>query len=141
MTQRQHTFLFVAVVYGLLAAACVGFGVLVACRPARSAPPDGADPALAPWFEGLRQPGTGMSCCSEADCREVDYRETPGGYEVWITDPAAAVLKGAKAGIAGYWVPVPKDKVLQGKDNPTGRGVVCWTPALGVLCFVRGTEA
>jgi len=31
--------------------------------------------------------------------------------------------------------------VLDGKDNPIGRAVVCYTPALGVLCFVRGTEA
>jgi hypothetical protein len=91
-----------------------------------SAPPQNADPTLAPWFNSLRQPGTGVSCCSIADCRPVDYRGGPGGYEVWIDNS---------------WHPVPADKVLDGKDNPIGRAVVCYTPALGVLCFVRGTEA
>lgn len=92
---------------------------------AAAAPPENADPALAPWFNSLRQPGTGVSCCSLADCRPVDYRDGPAGYEVWIND---------------HWVPVPADKVLTGKDNPIGRAVVCYTPALGVLCFVRGAE-
>lgn len=90
-----------------------------------AAPPDNADPRFAPWFEGLRQPGTGISCCSIADCRPVDYRVGADGYEVFIE---------------GQWHPIPADKILQGKDNPMGRAVVCWTPARGVLCFVRGTE-
>jgi hypothetical protein len=93
---------------------------------ARTAPPENADPSLAPWFNSLRQPGTGASCCSIADCRPVDYRPTKSGYEVWIN---------------GQWMPVPPDKVLEGKDNPIGRAVVCYTPMLGVMCFVRGTEA
>lgn len=33
---------------------------------------------------------------------------------------------------------VPADKILHRYDNPTGRAVVCWTPALGIMCFVEG---
>src|SRR6516164_2028992 len=42
---------------------------LALCRETLAAPPDNPDPALAPWFESLKQPGTGASCCSIADCR------------------------------------------------------------------------
>ena len=46
----------------------------VASAPA--APPDGADPnsPIGQWFQSLKQPGSGASCCSIADCRPVDYR-------------------------------------------------------------------
>ena len=93
--------------------------------PTISAPPENADPRLAPLFNSLRQPGTGVSCCSVSDCRPVDYRVSGAGYEVWIDDS---------------WRQVPADKILQGRDNPIGRAVVCYTPALGIMCFVRGTE-
>jgi hypothetical protein len=89
-------------------------------------PPPHADPALAPWFQSLRQPATGMSCCSIADCRATQYRIRKDHYEVMIK---------------GRWLTVPPDKILQRVDNPTGRGVVCYTPTLGIMCFVRGTES
>jgi hypothetical protein len=92
---------------------------------AAAAPPDGADPTLAPWFQGLRQPGTGTSCCSIADCRTTDYRTNGESYEALIDD---------------RWVAVPSDKILQRADNPTGRAVVCWTPTRGIMCFVRASE-
>lgn len=112
-------------------------GLIAIVAAAYSAPPENADPALAPWFQSLRQPGTGASCCSIADCRPVDYQgSSSGGYEVYLGLEAKDA-----PGFHDGWVPVPKDKVLDGKDNPVGRAVVCWTPALGVLCFVRGTEA
>ncbi len=47
---------------------------LLAASPANAAPPENADPALAPWFQSLRQPETGMSCCDIADCRPTEYR-------------------------------------------------------------------
>jgi hypothetical protein len=92
---------------------------------ALAAPPENADPTLAPWFQSLRQPGTGVSCCSISDCRQTDFRSVDSHYEVMIE---------------GTWRPVPPDKVLQRMDNPTGRAVVCWTPTLGIMCFVRGPE-
>lgn len=99
---------------------CLGFSTTVQARP-----PENADPALAPWFQGLRQPGTNMSCCSMADCRETDYRIAGGHYE---------------AVVHGKWLEIPPDKVLNRTDNPTGRAVVCWSAALGIMCFVRGPE-
>ncbi len=88
-------------------------------------PPENADPTLAPWFQSLAVPGTGVSCCSIADCRPTDYRTVGDHYEALIEDK---------------WVVIPPRKVLDRTDNPIGRAVVCWTPERGVMCFVRGTE-
>jgi hypothetical protein len=88
-------------------------------------PPSDGDYSLAPWYQSLRQPGTGTSCCSIADCRTTDYRTNGDTYEALID---------------GKWIIVPQEKILQRADNPTGRAVVCWTPALGIMCFVRASE-
>ncbi len=93
--------------------------------PAHAAPPADADPSLGPWFNSLRQPDTGISCCSISDCRNADYRVTQGAYEAFI---------------AGAWRRVPPEKVLSRSDNPTGRAVVCWSPSQGVMCFLRGPD-
>lgn len=98
---------------------------ILAAASASAAPPEGFDPTLAPWFQSLRQPGTGTSCCSIADCRATDYRTNGDSYEAFIDD---------------RWTIVPPDKVLQRADNPTGRAVVCWTPARGIMCFVRAAD-
>jgi hypothetical protein len=101
--------------------ACVG---LVATS-AVARPPPNADMSLAPWFQGLRQPGTGISCCSMADCRQTDFRIAGSHYEALVE---------------GEWREVPRDKILDRTDNPTGRAVVCYTPAGGIMCFIRGPE-
>jgi len=88
-------------------------------------PPAHSDPALAPWFQSLRQPGTDISCCSLADCRTTQYRMGADGYE--------ALIEGA-------WVAVPPDKVLRRTPNPTGRAVVCYLPGKGILCFVTPSQ-
>jgi hypothetical protein len=108
----------------LLLGAVVG-GVLSSGIPLRAAPPEHVDQNLAQWFQSLQQPDTGVSCCSIADCRPVDSRVGPAGYEVFLEDE---------------WQPVPKEKILEGKHNPLGRAVVCSSQAMGILCFVRGTE-
>ncbi|HLI13237.1 MAG TPA: hypothetical protein VKY65_16715 [Alphaproteobacteria bacterium] len=95
-------------------------------RAVYAKPPENADPALAPWFQSLRQPGTGFLCCSISDCRPTDSRIKDGHYEAWIDHK---------------WISVPADKILQRTDNPTGQAVVCWTPRLGILCFVPGAES
>ncbi|MBV8913052.1 MAG: hypothetical protein JOZ05_08455, partial [Acetobacteraceae bacterium] len=92
---------------------------------ASAAPPPDADPGFAPWFRGLRVPGTGTSCCSIADCRPAESRIVGDHYEVFID---------------GKWLRVPPELILERADNPTGRAVVCWTPTAGILCFVRGPE-
>jgi hypothetical protein len=103
-----------------LVVALLGFGESV-----RAAPPDNADPSLAPWFQSLRQPGTGISCCSVADCRVTDYRTNASGYEALIDEK---------------WLSVPPDRILQHISNPTGRAIVCYHPGTGILCFVRPSE-
>lgn len=95
-------------------------------QAARAAPPENADPALAPWFNDLRQPWTNALCCSLADCRATESRTQGDHYEAFID---------------GAWRAVPDDKVLQRSDNPTGHAVVCWTPQAGILCFVRPPES
>lgn len=42
--------------------------------------------------------------------------------------------------VGDQWLIVPAEKILNRSDNPTGRAVVCWTPASGILCFVHGAE-
>jgi len=100
--------------------------VILLAGTAMADPPPNADPALAPWFRSLVQPGTSISCCSVSDCRATDYRIQGDHYEALI---------------GGAWFAVPADKILQRTDNPTGRAVVCWTPQRGILCFVRATES
>jgi len=91
---------------------------------AHATPPENADPELAPWFQGLKAPN-GSSCCSIADCRMTDYRNNGTGYEAMVD---------------GRWMTVPEERVLDHIPNPTGRAVVCYAPALGILCFVRPDE-
>ena len=103
----------------------LALGLLAGSAQAR--PPEDADPALAPWFQGLRA-GNGSSCCSQADCRAVEYRVVKDHYEALIgrqfdLDPPR-------------WVEVPPSHVLKKTDNPVGRAVACWLPSIGILCFV-----
>jgi hypothetical protein len=104
----------------------LGGAVLLLGHAASAAPPENADPALAPWYNSLRLPWTNALCCSMADCRPVDSRTNDDHYEVLIE---------------GQWRPVPDDKVLNRSDNPTGRAVVCWTPSSGILCFVKAPDS
>lgn len=100
-------------------------GLLVWAVPtALAAPPEGADPTLAPWYQSLRDPQTGGGCCSIADCRPVEYRIDGDRYEVLWEEK---------------WRPVPPEKVLQQTDNPTGRAVACVYQDK-ILCFVRPSE-
>lgn len=106
----------------LLAAAIVAVAVLLTAGIVLANPPEGADLSLAPWYHGLKVPGTGMSCCSMSDCRPADYVIEDGRYKVTMPD--------------GRRDFVPDSVVLHGHDNPTGRGVLCWTPWHGPYCFV-----
>jgi hypothetical protein len=100
---------------------------------ALAAPPDQVDPKLAPWFESLTQPGTGAKCCGISDCRAVDFRRDAEGYEVKI-DRTWGLS-------AAFWLRVPRDRILDRTDNPTGQAVLCFTPSAGILCFVRPPES
>lgn len=93
---------------------------------AGAAPPPNADMSLAPWFNSLQQPGSGISCCSIADCRRTQSRLSGDHYEVFIDD---------------QWKAVPPNAVVDRQDNPTGHAVVCYTPARGIMCFIKAPDA
>lgn len=119
---------------GLGASAMIGF---VRWGPADAHPPAGVDlnSPEAHWFQALRQPKNGASCCDVADCRKVTAR-TAGDHWEFYADPAVFGSNGDD-----QWHVIPESKWLRGKDNPTGETVVCWDPRLGVLCAVKPTGA
>jgi hypothetical protein len=97
---------------------------------AGASPPAHVDPALAPWFQTLANPVSGMSCCAEYDGHILangDWRATANGYQVQI---------------AGTWRDVPAQAVLNHVANPTG-GAVAFFPPGGapIYCFVRPTDS
>ncbi len=108
-------------------AAALAFGSAIA-RPA-----DNVDPKLSPWFESLTQPGTGAGCCSIADCRVAEVRHDTEGYQVKVD--------GSWGLSATFWLRVPPERILDRTDNPTGQAVLCFTPAAGILCFVRPPDS
>ena len=82
---------------------------------------------FAEFFNSLKQPGSGASCCSIADCSEVEYRLATDGYEALLENK---------------WVHIPDQRVLHGQPNPTARGIACRSPVSGaILCFVPASEA
>jgi hypothetical protein len=104
-----------------LVLACI-IALCVTAGPLLAKPPPGAT-ANSLWFESLEDPETTLSCCDEADCRVVDDRIAGDHYEVLVR---------------GAWIAVPAGKMLHRTDNPTGRAVLCWSPAFGIMCFVPG---
>ena len=100
---------------------------------AHASPPPSASPALAPWFQSLRDPVSGVSCCAEVDghiLSDDDWRTTNNGYQVRIK---------------GEWLDVPPSRVLDRTDNPTGGAVVFyersrWLEHPPVICFIRPAD-
>lgn len=100
---------------------------LGAIGPALAAPPPGANPnsPAAHWYRGLKQPVTGYTCCSIADCRPVDERiDGSGHYEVRLR----ATIEQPNA--PAQWWQVPDRAVLHGHDNPIGEAVACYDSRL-----------
>lgn len=97
-----------------------------------TAAPEGADPALAPWYQSLETPDTYMPCCSVADCRPTQERTNADHYEVFLDQKTF----GPRAPNA--WTPVPHEAILHGHSNPTGSAVVCFYRG-AIRCFVPGT--
>lgn len=138
MTYRATTFLLraMAVVFAALCWLIVVWGAL---RFAYGEPPANGNPAYADWFHSLTIPSgqyAGTSCCSVADCRTTDYKVDGDHYVVRIPADIDNPSKDGKE----KWLAVPPDKILQRIDNPTGQGVVCYTPSRGIMCFVRTAE-
>src|ERR1041385_6195214 len=78
---------------------------------AQAAPPPDLpfDPEMHQWFSSLKQPNTGISCCSIADCRPYDSQMSGDHYEIRIH---------------GQWWPVPNNVVLH-RENITGSAIAC----------------
>ncbi len=91
--------------------------------------PPGTAPAHIPrtesriddWFESLIAPDTGIPCCDRLDCREVASRRGPEGWQAWSE---------------GRWLTIPEEKVVTDTTNPLEHAVLCWSPTLGLTCFV-----
>lgn len=84
----------------------------------------------AAWFNSLEQPQTHINCCgSDKDCRAYDDADVDlHDGEFWVR-------------YKNEWLPVPKEKLIDRYDNPTGHFVACVHEMdMGplVLCAVRG---
>ena len=99
-------------------------GIHVLTGNAHSAPPEGANPILAPFYKSLTTK-SGSSCCDMSDCRPTDdWRTSTTGYEVLYK---------------GKWQAVPDHAVLQRNDNPTGKAVLCASNYTEhIYCFLPG---
>jgi len=110
---------------------------LLLAGQALGAPPAGGPGPHADWYRGLERPNNAGSCCSEADCRPVEARVGPAGYEALIT-PETHGPVGAKQ---AEWIAIPEDKIIRPAQggHPEGRAVLCWMQGT-IYCFVRPLE-
>ena len=82
------------------------------------------------WYQELKQPGTGYSCCNgtingiEGDCRPTRAYLTEEGQ--W------------RALIDGKWVLVPPRAVLK-QLAPDGRSHICASRSGMIYCFIGGS--
>jgi len=82
------------------------------------------------WYQQLKQPGTGYSCCNgtingiEGDCRPT--RAYIGDDGIW------------RALIDGRWVSVPPRVVLRDLA-PDGRSHICASRSGLIYCFLGGS--
>ena len=114
----------------ILAALALTAAAVLAERCAHAGPPRpderGYDPSLAPWFQSLKQPDNNVTCCTEADCRYVEYRiNADGHYEIQPRAIYDDRFKGHSEA-ESIWTVVPDNKVLHDKSNPAGHAVACY---------------
>ena len=82
------------------------------------------------WYQQLKQPGTGYSCCNgTANGIEGDCRPT----RAYLTDEG-----NWRALIDGKWVIVPPRVVLQ-QLAPDGRSHICANRTGTIFCFLGGS--
>jgi hypothetical protein len=115
--------------------------LVLAAAPAFGAPPPNADPALRDWFQSLHIPGSGVGCCSVADCRPVKYRQVGDHYEIM---PMREQFPSLPDNVIGQWAGVPPAAILENQSNPTGSAIACLqdlNDTLYIMCFIRETES
>lgn len=71
-------------------------------------------------YKDWKQPGTGVSCCNDQDCRPTRAYLTEDGWRAW---------DGTR------WLPVPWSAVLDVRAKD-GRSHLCSTPGGHVFCLV-----
>lgn len=82
------------------------------------------------WYQELRQPGTGYSCCNgtmdgiEGDCRPTRAYVTEEGQWCALID--------------GRWVLIPPRAVLE-QLAPDGRSHICASRSGMIYCFIGGS--
>jgi hypothetical protein len=82
------------------------------------------------WYQQLKQPGTGFSCCngstsdSEGDCRPTRAYLNDDGLWYALLD--------------GVWVPIPPRVVLK-QLAPDGRSHICASKSGLIYCFLGGS--
>jgi hypothetical protein len=103
--------------------------IITVAQLAFGAAPVGADPTLAPFYQSLKQPGTGGICCSMADCRPVQVRFLRGRMQVFIGPqfPQPSL----------DWRDVPAEVVIHDVPNQAGEPIACWY-GKQVRCFIDG---
>lgn len=88
-----------------------------------------SDPGTSQWFQNLKQPGTGMSCCDQSDCAQASSEPRADGW--W-----------AKSNVTGQWFPVDPAKILPG-FSIFPKAILCESPhpkadgSPSIYCFVR----
>ena len=108
---------------------------------AAARPPEGADPALAPFYRSLTVPDgplKGQSCCDVADCRPVPIRGKDGHWEVYI-DSKTFPDDGYQGRAPNDWVVIPDDRIIRNVRNDAGDTIVCWYNA-EVRCALLGPQ-
>lgn len=91
--------------------------------------------AISDWFRSLVTPlpvgglSAGVSCCSEADCKQREVRRVGVIEEAWIDEIQAWSVIPLEARIT--------DPEILEKRPLFGR-VVCFIPSRGVICDVAG---
>lgn len=102
--------------------------LVLAISPAHAEPSANADPALAPFYRSLQQPGTGALCCDRADCRPVVTRWHGG--KLW-----AFIGSQFPDNPEPNWREVPQNVIIHGVPNQAGEPIACWYNR-EVRCFI-----
>lgn len=73
------------------------------------------DPQRGAWFESLKQPGNGSSCCNLEDCQQTKARQLPDqSWQAVMTDS-----------MGSRWVSIPPDKVVTKPLSVDGEAYLC----------------